>query len=817
MDMDDAEFAPFLKPATKSKTTSNHVNQPTLPFTRMDIGQEESAEPVLPSPPSSSRIARYWNSLWHADKQAAMYAWTSTEDLDAFLRAIYRYHQGNGFSAIALDRLLNILGLLFVFYFTTFLVSCIDYSHLKTAHSLLDVTMDGCPSIQTIPSFILLLDGCFLVYITWIIYRLFADLPHLRRMHTFYAHLLNLSDQHLPTTPWSNVVQRLTRLRQHTPTTVPADPLLRLDAHTITNRIMRKENYLIAMFTKDLFDLRLPGTSFSKSTILTQSLEWNLLLCISDAFFDHKTGHVRADVLKEVNRKLIANQLTTRFRRMAIINAILAPFIAIYLLLFFFFTYFVEYQKHPESIGSRQYTRWARWQIRQFDELPHSFQHRLNRSYLNAVEYLNQFPSTLLAMMARFIAFIAGSFIAVLALLTLMDQELLLNLEITPDRSVLFYLTLFGSIFAIARGLVPDEHVAVYEPEKLLLDVIKDTNYLPLEWKRYGLHTLRVRAEFTELFDYRISILLRDILSVLWTPIVLYFALPNTSQEIVDFVRRFTIHVEAVGHVCSFAVFDSVRPSPLIAVNAGQSRPESLQPPLLQIDNNGQLDEYDRLKGNKMEQSMLNFKKEYPDWQPQDPMASQILERVSKRVSALGIIEEHPGQSPAKAHEIRQPELGQTQTAKRSYLLPTGKMNDASTNPISNITIFRRKMSKPLQQQLERAEQLAASIPDLDTVQIPAIVSQSPSVTPDLMARTQAFEMSHAVGHEEGGFFMDPLNVSSVQHAAKESHISAPNQINPWQQHTRSSPTHKTHDPWSDGDHDMDGEESNLFDVMHRF
>lgn len=54
-------------------------------------------------------------------------------------------------------------------------------------------------------------------------------------------------------------------------------------------------------------------------------------------------------------------------------------------------------------------------------------------------------------------------------------------------------------------------------------------------------------------------IFLEEILSVLTTPFVLWFSLPNSSERIVDFLREFTVHVDGIGYVCSFAVFDFKR------------------------------------------------------------------------------------------------------------------------------------------------------------------------------------------------------------------------------------------------------------------
>ena len=65
--------------------------------------------------------------------------------------------------------------------------------------------------------------------------------------------------------------------------------------------------------------------------------------------------------------------------------------------------------------------------------------------------------------------------------------------------------------------------------------------------------------DFGKLFDMKIMIFLRELLSVIITPFVLCFSLPKSTPAIIDFFREFTVHVDTLGYVCSFAVFDFKR------------------------------------------------------------------------------------------------------------------------------------------------------------------------------------------------------------------------------------------------------------------
>lgn len=175
-------------------------------------------------------------------------------------------------------------------------------------------------------------------------------------------------------------------------------------------------------------------------------------------------------------------------------------------------------------------------------------------SYPFAARYIDQFPKDKTVQVARFVAFIAGALAAVLAVASLLDPDLFLDFEITPQRTVLFYLGIFGSIWALARGILPEEN-QVFDPEYACRTVIEWTHYEPAQWKD-RLHSDDVRKEFSTLYQMKILIFVEEILSMVFTPFVLWFSLPNCSESLIDFFREFTVHVDGLGYVCSFALFD---------------------------------------------------------------------------------------------------------------------------------------------------------------------------------------------------------------------------------------------------------------------
>lgn len=119
----------------------------------------------------------------------------------------------------------------------------------------------------------------------------------------------------MQTISWQEVVQRLMRLRDANPVTSntlrcrhrASQSKQRMDAHDIANRLMRKENYLIALFNKDILDLTVPVPLLrQRGNILTKALTWNIEICVMDFVFNNR-GQLRPVFLKEDQRRALSD------------------------------------------------------------------------------------------------------------------------------------------------------------------------------------------------------------------------------------------------------------------------------------------------------------------------------------------------------------------------------------------------------------------------------------------------------------------------------------------------------------------------------
>ncbi|THH01658.1 hypothetical protein EW026_g1076 [Hermanssonia centrifuga] len=612
-------YSTSRKQAPPILPSAGHVSVPPRP-SELDVEEDSPPTEQLTEPKLKQMrgLDNYERALWN---------WVNVYNLDAFLQEAYYYYEGKGIYSIALSRGLNLLTVGFVIGFSTFLLGCIDYSQIRheKATRLSEVVVSRC--LSRFSGLTLLFFVLFTTFFAWQLVSYVMSIARLVDMYHFYTYLLRIPDADIQTISWPEVVRRIGAIREDNPLTALSSKspshqdhtaTAKLDAHDIANRIMRQENYLIALFNKELLDLRIPlpealgrfiGHEEGKGRMLTRALEWNLRFCLMEYLFD-ASGRVRKVFLKSKNRAILIDGLRRRLIFMGILNAIFAPFIVLYLLMYSFFRYFEEYHKNPSNMSGRRYSPFAQWKFREFNELPHNFARRLNESYPLASMYIGQFPNEKVTLMVRFVAFIAGSFAAVLLLASVIDSDLIVHFEVTPHRTVLFYLTVFGSILAVARGMLPEENT-VFDPEMLMTEVIQYTHYMPDEWKDQ-LHSKKVHEQFGELFVMKIVIYGQELLSVLLTPLVLWFTLPQCAPAIIDFFREFTVHVDGIGYVCSFAVFDFQRHG-----NVKFGAPTAVS------------DERLMSKEGKMEKSFLNFKAAHPEWMPTDPSGSLYLSRMA--------------------------------------------------------------------------------------------------------------------------------------------------------------------------------------------
>uniref|UniRef100_A0A803LFD3 Autophagy-related protein 9 n=1 Tax=Chenopodium quinoa TaxID=63459 RepID=A0A803LFD3_CHEQI len=450
-------------------------------------------------------------------------------DLDLFFERLYSYYCEKGLWCIIVKWIVELLSLAFTICFSGFFLLFVDWNGLRNAKCGIDAVESGTKPCDlaiealhahpltplTLPKAIILgYLGIFSIYWVFCFLRFFAQLKETLRIRHFYYNCLHVTDDELKTMPWPSILEKVVRVQNSQKLCVVKD----LSAHEIVMRLMRKENYLIGMINKGILAFPIskwiPGAGpvvksgpnrGHQRLILTKTLEWTLNWSILQSMFDRKFC---------IREEFVSNPGALRKRLVVVGLAmlLLSPFLVIFML------------------------------------VEHFFRHRINSSVIHASDYLKQFPSPIISVVAKFISFISGGFAAVLIIIALLDESLLEGHIF--GRNLFWYVAVFGAITHISRDAVTDE-LLVLDPEGTMSLVVQHTHHMPKRWRGKE-NTETVRMEFETLFQYTAMTWLEEMASIFLTPYLLIYVVPKKVDDILQFISEFTVYIDGVGDVCSF-------------------------------------------------------------------------------------------------------------------------------------------------------------------------------------------------------------------------------------------------------------------------
>ncbi|KAK2648645.1 hypothetical protein Ddye_016134 [Dipteronia dyeriana] len=532
-------------------------------------------------------------------------------DLDLFFERLYSYYCEKGLWCIIIKWIVELLTLGFTICFSAFFLLYVDWNGLRNAKCGMDAVESGIkpcdlakealhqhPLIPLTISKAIIVGylGLFSIYWIFCFLRFFAQLKDTLGIRQFYYNSLHVTDSEIQTMPWATILEKVVQIQSSQQLCVVKD----LSAHDVVMRLMRKENYLIGMLNKGILafpisqwvpgagpTVRSGSNAEQHRLILTKTMEWTLNWCILQSMFD-KNFCVRRD--------FISNPKTLKKRLMVVGIAmlLLSPFVVIFMLVYLFLRHAEQFYNHPSTASSRRWSNLSKWIFREFNEVDHLFRHRVNSSVVHASDYLKQFPSPIISIIAKFISFVSGGFAAILLIIAFLEESLLEGHIF--GRNLLWYAAVFGTITAISRAAVTDD-LLVFDPEGAMSMVVQHTHYMPKRWRGKE-STEMVRIEFETLFQYTGMMLLEEMASIFLTPFLLLFVVPKRVDDILQFIADFSVNVEGVGHVCSFSTFDFQ--------NHGNSNYGSpYHTPRTQRSSQG-----------KIEKSFLGFQSSYPSWEP---------------------------------------------------------------------------------------------------------------------------------------------------------------------------------------------------------
>uniref|UniRef100_A0A6Q2YI20 Autophagy-related protein 9 n=1 Tax=Esox lucius TaxID=8010 RepID=A0A6Q2YI20_ESOLU len=572
--------------------------------------------------------------------------------------------QKNGFTCMLLGEVFELVQLLFVVGFTVFLANCVDYDILF-ANKFVNHTDS---SKVTLPDAFLPVDVCsarirdnvavmFVLVISGVfwLHRLIKFIYNVCcywEIRSFYTNALKMSMGELPYFTWQEVQARIVEIQKEHQICIHKKELTELD---IYHRILRFKNYMVAMVNKSLLPVRFCPPLLGEMVFYTRGLKYNfeLIFFWGPGSLFKSEWSLKPEYKRGGNRLELAEKLASRILWIGIANLLLCPVILVWQILYAFFSYTEVIKREPGSLGARCWSLYGRCYLRHFNELDHELMSRLSKGY----KYMNCFLSPLLTVVAKNVAFFAGSLLAVLIALTIYDEDVL------AVEHVLSSITLLGVCITICRSFIPDKHL-VYCPEQLLRVILAHIHYMPDHWQGNA-HRYETRDQFSQLFQYKAVFILEELISPVVTPFILIFSLRRKSLEIIDFFRNFTVEVVGVGDTCSFAQMDVRQHGHPAWMSEGKTEASI----------------YQQAEDGKTELSLMHFAITNPQWNPPTETTqfiSQLKERVQRE--ATGDVHAHTHTLTSLSEsEVGQGFLNNQPTISRSVSLSLSFSTDART------------------------------------------------------------------------------------------------------------------------------------------
>eukprot|EP00538_Stauroneis_constricta_P012878 CAMPEP_0119548922 /NCGR_PEP_ID=MMETSP1352-20130426/2733_1 /TAXON_ID=265584 /ORGANISM="Stauroneis constricta, Strain CCMP1120" /LENGTH=1250 /DNA_ID=CAMNT_0007594331 /DNA_START=406 /DNA_END=4157 /DNA_ORIENTATION=- len=444
-------------------------------------------------------------------------------------------------------------------------------------------------------------------------------------------------------------------------TTPPMPDHPTFDALEVAQRIMRKDNFLLALWNQGdrILDCDINGRTYFGAT-----MEWSLYFCVLNFMFNHQY-----QIRPAFTQDYVA--LQQRLRLVAWMHIIFMPFVILFQIMHFALQNAYEFQRNKTYLGDKEWSRAAKWTFREFNELPHVFDQRLSPSYEAAEAYFGLFGSSeIVSAFGHLLVFLGGATGGVLLILAGMNDALLLHVQY-GGRNLVWYAGMAGVTYSVGKALSPSKKQPMvtrnlYRDMNVALETMAShTHYYPDIWRNRGWDST-VHSAVSKLMDSKVKLLMYELASIIVAPYILLCKWSPAAEKICTFCRATSHRLRSpgAGDVCGFSTFDfdlySDEPWEGRTIvdeenpNGGDNptivamEKSALGDSILQAEEEAMRRPHGNTQGGKatswngapkarhgkMEKSFLSFQVSYPNWKCQSSGGQSLLLRVEEHRQA---------------------------------------------------------------------------------------------------------------------------------------------------------------------------------------
>jgi autophagy-related protein 9 len=346
-----------------------------------------------------------------------------------FFSNVYNYYARGGYWCIFVENILNIVLTAFTLVFVTFVCFFLNWDAIgkceseetcKDMASYIISPTNFHPTGVNVCMFLFII--MFFIYWLWISATMIRDIFIFVKYKRFFSDTLGIAIDELKVLEWSDVAKKI------------IDNDTTLTAEIIVGSIMKKDNYLISIVGSNVFRI--------KSYYYTHSFLWLINIGLLNQIF----------LYGSTSKRYIADygRIKRVMKILGILQIIFLPFTLSILLIHYIVSFTTDIYTKKSYIGPKEWTIYAKLLFREYNELPHIFNDRIEKSYKHAGKYEQKFNSHMMNIVMDKIIFILGTYLTLLVIMTLYDERIVMYMRLF-NRNLLWYVAIITSLISLAK------------------------------------------------------------------------------------------------------------------------------------------------------------------------------------------------------------------------------------------------------------------------------------------------------------------------------------------------------------------------------
>jgi len=514
-------------------------------------------------------------------------------DLDEFFKNIYEYYYNKGFNNILIQTILDNISYIFSIHFLALNIFFINWKQIIMNckyENFCAIEISEYFSIQKFTDDFLENRIYFLIFYTFLIIYYFIFLiksviliKKMKFIKKIYDNKLKIRQSELENIKFDLILSRLISLQNSEEFCRIKENITKFD---IISRIMREDNYLIALFSNGIidskikFNINLKIPYLMKSEIYKKKIEIDMY---SNFFFTKINESLIRLAFETIDKSLnkdFINLKSLRFRLF-----LFMIFEVIFLIPFVFLKTVFWIFKNADNIKSDKKTiflnkNWKkRYQIlfRNYNELQHYFDYRIYNSY----QYLNDFNNCfknkekIFSIIKKFIKLILGSVLFLIFILSFFESKLLTELTIFGKNFVWIGIGV-GVVLSLSednvdRGCKENPYLRISDNLNQKMNSLKnydsDNRFyyykkllnslmnIPKDWPDYFDNFSKINKKINLYFELSIISIIKELIAILFFPIV-WIKLIINAEKIRQFIIQNSVDIKGIGTICTYSYFN---------------------------------------------------------------------------------------------------------------------------------------------------------------------------------------------------------------------------------------------------------------------